>query len=164
MAPEHTSVELGRSDGANAAGAAISPSVQSISQKYWFGIEKPIQRVYMGLMLCAAVGLITVTGWYCSLPELPSRGLLQHAWVMPALYATIMLCSAGWSFAVTQPVPSRLLVAATLVGTAVSSILLLAGVMESNVRTWYAVLGALAFGTVTVLSDSVGWLANFLVE
>ena len=137
---------------------------KSGANQYWFGIEPAIQRVYYVMMALAAAGFCAVTAWYCTLASLPQKGLLKHEWVMPVLFSVILLASAGWSFAVALAPTSRWLVALLLVLVAASSILLLAGVMEADVRKWWAVLGAVAFAATTVLNDGVGWLSNYLVR
>ena len=136
----------------------------SNANKYWFGIEPQIQYVYYAMMALAAIGFCAVTAWYLLLPSLPARGILQHAWVMPLLFVVILLASAGWSFAVALVPQHKWVVAVLLILVAVCSILLLAGVMESEQRQWWSVLGAVAFAATTVLNDGVGWLANYLVK
>ena len=134
------------------------------ASKYWFGIEPSIQVVYYVMMALAAVGFCAVTHWYCTLRSLPKRGLFKHEWVMPVVFGVILAASAGWSFAVTLAPNQKWLVAMFLILVALCSILLVAGVMESEQRRWWAVLGAVAFAATTVLNDGVGWLANYLVK
>ena len=134
------------------------------ANKFWFGIEPSIQIVYYVMMVCAAAGFCAVTAWYCALPSLPQRGLFKHAAVMPVLFGIILAASAGWSFALALVPNMKWLVGTLLIVVAIGSILLVAGVMESEQRQWWSVLGAVAFAATTVLNDGVGWLSNYLVK
>ena len=129
---------------------------------FWFGMSRQVQYVYYAFMLLAAVGLCTFTGAYCARPR-PSKGLFRFGWVVPALFATLLLASAGWSVAVALT-NQRWLVSGLLVVVALCSILLVAGAAEADNATWYLVLGAVLFATCTVLNDGVGWNANFLLK
>jgi hypothetical protein len=113
-------------------------------------------------MLLAAAGLCTFPGAYCARPR-PTTGLFRFAWVVPVLFAVLLLSSAGWSVAVALT-NQRWLVAALLVLVGICSILLLAGTTEADNATWYTVLGAALFATCTVLNDAVGWNANYLLK
>ena len=75
----------------------------------------------------------------------------------------------GWSVRTTlharkSTVGTTALTSGSLIVTALCSILLLAGQLESQEPSWYATLGLLLFCLVTVLGDGVGWNARFLVR
>ena len=137
-------------------------------QDLWFGISKPVQYVYYAVMVCAAIGFCAFTSWYCFSDSTPTRGLLSNSWVAPILYAVILGGSALWSFAVSQPSPTStsqtVVVSSSLVAVAISTILLFAGAIEAETKTWYAALGLLLFATCTVLGDGIGWNANYLLH
>jgi hypothetical protein len=129
---------------------------------FWFGMPRQVQYVYYVFMLLAAVGLCTFTGAYCARPR-PTTGLFRFGWVVPVLFATLLLASTGWSVAVALTT-QRWLVSLLLVVVAVCSILLVAGTAEADNSTWYMVLGAVLFAVCTVLNDGVGWNANYLLK
>ena len=129
---------------------------------FWFGMPRHVQYVYYVFMALAAVGLCAFTAAYCARPR-PSTGIFRFGAVVPVLFATLLLASAGWSVAVALT-SQRWLVASLLVVVALCSILLVAGAVEADNATWYTVLGAVLFATCTVLNDGVGWNANYLLK
>ena len=129
---------------------------------FWFGMPKHVQYMYYAFMVLAAAGLCTFTAAYCARPR-PSTGLFRFGAVVPVLFATLLLASAGWCVAVALT-SQRWLVSLLLVAVALCSILLVAGAAEADNSTWYTVLGAILFATCTVLNDGVGWNANYLLK
>ena len=129
----------------------------------WYGLSKPVQYVFYGFMAAAAIGLCALVAWYCLGSKLPSRGLFSKAWVFPVLIAVALAASGLWSAAIAAKSPKPWLVSTLLVVVAAASILLFAGAVEADTRTWWSVLGALAFATCTALNDAVGWNANYLL-
>jgi hypothetical protein len=138
----------------------------------WFGMPKTVQYVYYAFMIAAALGMCAFTGWYCFSEKLPTRGLLSNAVVPCVLYAIVLGGSAAWALIVAQfastsstsSIPVAVAVSSSLVAVAVSTVLLLAGAVEADNKTWYSVLALLMFATCTVLGDGVGWNANYLLH
>ncbi len=143
-------------------GLLVAPIQRGVD--LWYGIPPSVQYVYYGFMGAAAVGLCTLVGWYCFTPTLPTRGVFSKPWAMPIVLAVALLASAAWSAAVASPHQQPWLVSASLIAVAIAAILLLAGAVEADTRTWFSVLGALAFAACTVLSDGVAWNANYLLH
>ena len=67
-----------------------------------------------------------------------------------------------WPYATYYKQP--IIVVASLVCTAIASILLLAGSIESDQPKWYIVLGLILLSIVTVLGDGVVWNANYIYK
>jgi len=133
---------------------------------YWVGFSKDTVRVYYALQVLAAAGFLTFLFSYC-LGESAQEGLLKHPAVAPTLTAVLLLAAIGWGLAIyayfQRPSAAlKAVVSLCLVVTAVCSILLLAGYVESDSSNWYATLGLLLFCVVTVLADGVAWNARFI--
>lgn len=143
-------------------GLLVRPTQRGVD--LWYGLEKPVQYVYYVFMAAAAIGLCAFVGWYCFSPQLPTRGLFSRPWVLPVVLCVALVASGLWSVAVASESQKPWFVSTCLVVVAVSSILMFAGAVEADTRTWWSVGGALAFAVCTALNDAVGWNANYLLS
>jgi hypothetical protein len=131
----------------------------------WQGMSSSNQYVYYAFMILAALGFCAFVVWYLT-NTTEMSGIFKHEWVAPTAMAVLLCASALWSVFVSLGKASRawpVLVSVMLVITALSTIVLVAGTVESNVAPWYALTGILLFGLTTVLGDAVGWNARFIL-
>ena len=149
--------------------------------RLWVGIPAQTAQALVPLQLVAAVGYIVFTAEVTGLShwlglrdgshKKPERGLFKHDHVLPACFAVFSVASMAWPWLAvayadakgTSSARSLALSAAfSLILAAVSAICMVAGAFEAD-QSQFAVLGVLAFATVVVLADGVGWNARLLV-
>ena len=131
----------------------------------WQGMSSSNQYVYYAFMVLAALGFCGFVVWYLTNTSEMS-GIFKHEWLAPTVMAVLLCASALWSVFVSLGKTNKawpVLVSVMLVVTALSTIVLVAGTVESEVAPWYALAGILLFGLTTVLGDAVGWNAKFIL-
>jgi len=92
--------------------------------------------------------------------DVPSQGILKNNLFL-ILYV-FFISAIIWPFATYYK--KHILVVLSLIFTAISSILLLAGSIEDKNPKWYVVLGSFLLSIVTVLGDAVLWNANYIYK
>ena len=130
-----------------------------VNHPFWFNMNEDVVKMLIFFQLFAVVGfIVTIYFWIINPPK-------QGIMVGNNLFYTILMffiSAAIWPVATYYKI--HWLVVTSLIVTAISSILLLAGTIEENpddVR-WYKVLGILCLCLVTVLGDGVLWNANYI--
>jgi len=133
---------------------------------YWLQIPSTTQYLFYAFWLLAAIGFIwyvlSVLIWTSN----DNAGLFSYgAWVRPVLIALLLIAALGWSLGTWTHFhkgASKGWASASLVVTAICTILLLAGEAESN-APWHRILGLMAFAFTVVLIDPVMWNAKWLI-
>jgi len=157
--------------GAGVLGSYVPVVKDQLSKTYdhWLQIPNDTRYMFYALQLLAAIGFITWTIHYCTRPEPYKSGLFSYSRAFVPILITVLLLSAiGWSIGTVLHArrPNKgtaALTSGSLIVTALCSLLLLAGQLESETPVWYAILGLLLFCLVTVLGDGVGWNSRFLL-
>ena len=130
-----------------------------IEHKFWFGISPNIVKMLIVFQIFAVIGfLATIISW---IKYPPKKGIMSGN----NLFYTLMLfliSASIWPVATYYKI--HWLVILSIILTAISSILLLAGTIEEAKEyiKWYKVLGMLSLCLVTVLADGVLWNANYI--
>lgn len=158
--------------GAAVLGSYVPIAKDQVTKRFdhWLGIPNGTRYMFYALQLLAAVGFVTFILHYCTNTTEYQQGLFSYGKaVVPSLVGVLLLSSIGWSIGTVQHMrnPSKAtaaLVSGSLIVTALCSLLLLAGQLETQDPAWYASLGLLLFCLVTVLGDGVGWNARFLLQ
>ena len=130
-----------------------------INHPFWFGISPNIVKILIVFQIFAVIGFLTTIISYLIFP--PTSGILKGNNLF--IFLCMFLISAAiWPIATYYKI--HWLVVLSLIITAISSILLLAGTIEEKEEDikWYKVLGILLLCLVTVLSDGVLWNANYI--
>lgn len=123
---------------------------------FWMGIPAAAVKPLTGLQLLAAVGFIVlIISWSKHQPE---QGILKRTGLVPVL-AVFLGSSAVWPLAVLFKV--HWLTVVSLLATASSTVLMLAGSIEEKPRV-HRILASLAVAIVTVLVDAVAWNAKYI--
>lgn len=137
---------------------------------YWLGVPLYTRYIFYGMWVFAALGFLWYVGSTVLGPQVPdTMGLFSHGvWVRPLILGILLLSSAAWSGFVykwirTPSTPFKVGTSASLIVTALCTILLLAGEVETN-APWHKILGLVFFAATTVLVDGVVWNAKFLVK
>ena len=148
----------------------IGKEQMSGTHDYWVGFNNESRYMFYGLQIGAAIGFLVFLFTYC-FNKRPSTGLFsKHISVAPILIGLLLLSSIGWSvgmmYSVRNPqsVALKGVVSASLIVTAICSILLLAGYAEADNSKWYGLLGIMFFCLVTVLADGVAWNAKYILS
>lgn len=129
-----------------------------LTHVYWFGMDPQVVKVLVVFQVLAAIGFcLAVTSW---IVQPPIGGVMGAPWAVPVTLAILLATAIAWPLALYHD--RRWLVVLSLVGTAVCTILLLAGSIEEVSPRWWVVLGFLLLGLVTVLADAVVWNANYI--
>lgn len=133
-----------------------------ISSPLWYGLGRSTVIVLVVLQAFAVIGfLAAIITWVFFEP--PKGGVLSYSPViLPVTLAVFLSSSAAWAFLMLSDKPNKAAVVASLVLTALSTIILIAGAAEENNPRWWIVLGTLLLGLVTILSDAVVWNARFI--
>jgi hypothetical protein len=134
-----------------------------IGSPLWLGMERSTVIMLVFLQALAAVGFLSaVLTWVFFAP--PSGGVLSyHPAVLPVVLGVFLASSAAWAFLMSADDPNKIAVSASLVVTAVASIVLVAGAAEETRPRWWVVGGTLLLALVTVLGDGVAWNARWLM-
>jgi len=130
-----------------------------INHPFWFGIPPNIVKILIVFQIFAVIGFLTTIISWLIYP--PTKGIMIGNNLFYVLF--IFLISAViWPIATYHKI--HWLVILSLIITAISSILLLAGTIEEKKDhiKWYKVLGMLFLCLVTVLADGVLWNANYI--
>ena len=130
-----------------------------IEHKFWFGMPQNVVKMLIVFQLFAVIGfLTTIISWIKSPPK---KGVMSGN---NLFYALILFLVSATIWPVATYYKIHWLVILSLILTAISSILLLAGTIEEAKEDikWYKVLGMLCLCLVTVLADGVLWNANYI--
>ena len=138
-----------------------------LSSKYWLGLPRGLVTATVVAQCAAAVGFIAFLVTMTRRP--PGRGVLRR-WGLPVTVTVFLFASLLWATCVSQALKhrSRVLGVATsvcLVVAAVATIVMLAGVFESDMTgadAVVALVGITLLCTVVVLLDGVGWNARWI--
>lgn len=130
-----------------------------INNPYWVGMDFTLIKTIIVLQIIAAVGFVVSLAWWFR--NDPKRGILSERYVLFILLSIFAISSAVWPWALKYN--QSVLVVCSLVITAITSVLLLAGSVEDQ-SPWWVSLGLLGFSTVTVLADGVMWNAAYITE
>ena len=127
---------------------------------FWLGLDEKVIRLLVVFQLLAAVGFIIGIGAWILEP--PSSGIMgRNYWILPLVLSLFFVFVVTWAPATFYNFPWAVVL--SLVGTAITSILLLAGSIEEDRPRWYIVLGLILLSIVTVLSDAVLWNAKYIL-
>jgi hypothetical protein len=123
---------------------------------FWFGIPKNIVKFLTILQILAAIGfLVAIISWIKN----PPQGGIMEKYLFPNLLL-FFISAIIWPIAVNKNIVW--LTVLSLVLTAISSILLLAGSIEENKPRLHIVVSLIFLCIVTVLGDAVIWNANYI--
>lgn len=127
---------------------------------HWLGFDKNTVAFVVLFQVLAAVGFLASVGtWVFAKP--PQGGVLTyHRWVLPITLCVFMVGAIGWAQTLRRGYKWG--VSASLVATALATVVLIAGAAEETNPRWWVVAGLLALGFVTVLVDGVMWNARWL--
>ncbi len=130
-----------------------------INHQFWFGLPENIVKMLIIFQILAVIGFLTTIISWIIYP--PKKGIVYGNNLF-YIIIFFLISAAIWPIVTYYKIPW--LVVSSLVITAVSSILLLAGTIEEDKEDikWYKVLGMLFLCLVTVLSDGVIWNANYI--
>lgn len=130
-----------------------------INHPFWFGIPPNIVKMLTIFQILGLIGfLITIISWIIY----PPRNGIMKGNNLFYILVVFLISAMIWPIATHHKI--HWLVVLSLIVTAISSILLLAGTIEEKNEDikWYKVLGMLSLCVVTVLSDGVLWNANYI--
>ncbi len=123
---------------------------------FWFGIPTNIVKFLTILQIFAAIGfLIAIISW---IKNPPQGGIMEKY-----LFTNLLLFFVSaiiWPIAVNKNIVW--LTVLSLILTAISSILLLAGSIEESKPRIHIVVSLIFLCIVTVLGDAVIWNANYI--
>jgi len=129
-----------------------------INHEFWFGIDEKIVKILVFFQILAVIGfLISIIPLIFNVP---THGILSNNLFI--ILCVFFISAIIWPFATYYK--KHILVVLSLIFTAISSILLLAGSIEDKNPKWYIVLGTLLLSIVTVLGDGVLWNANYIYK
>lgn len=147
-----------------------------LDSRFWAGIPPSTAAVLVPLQVLAGVGFVVFTLHATGLVgRSPGTGVLSylHGYATTVLYAVFMASSVAWPFTARTYLDARdageattlqlLAVVGPLVLAATSALLFTAGAFEATMHPT-AIVGALAFATVVVLVDGVGWNARLILD
>ena len=150
--------------------------------RFWIGISSDTAMVLWPLQLLAGTGFVAFTASlfldaYRRRDEAPGigraiahKGVLSYmnGGVTVAAFAVFFLCSYMWPYATRDYLDGggestwdMARVALSLAGAAISVVVMVAGAFEADMHP-VAIWGVLAFATVVVLVDGVGWNAKLI--
>ena len=129
-----------------------------IEHEFWFGIDTTIVKMLVFFQVLAIVGFIMSVS--SLIRNVPTTGILSK--YLFSVLCLFFVSAIVWPYATYYKQP--IIVVASLVCTAIASILLLAGSIESDQPKWYIVLGLILLSIVTVLGDGVVWNANYIYK
>ncbi len=123
---------------------------------FWFGIPKNIVKILTIFQILAAVGfLIAIISWI----KKPPQGGIMEKYLFPTLLL-FFISAIAWPIAVNKNIVWLTVI--SLILTAISSILLLAGSIEEKEPRLHIVISLIFLCIVTVLGDAVLWNANYI--
>lgn len=133
---------------------------------YWVGISRPVQYLFYGCWVLAALGFIWYILSHLIWPPNDMQGIFSYgSWIRPLILGLILACSALWSVFIWlyfNKHASKVWASSAVIVTGVSVILLLAGEAEAG-APWHRILGLLLFAVVTVIADPIMWNAKFIL-
>ena len=131
-----------------------------IKHPFWFGLPENIIKIMVLFQVLAMVGFLTAVISWIRYP--PKQGIIyKNLFYILILF---LLSASIWPIATYYKI--HWIVVLSLIITAISSILLLAGSIEEKKEDikWYKVLGIIFLCIVTVLCDGVIWNANYIKQ
>jgi hypothetical protein len=131
-----------------------------LKHKFWLGINTSTISVLFFFQILAACGFIaSSTTW---IVDPPTTGVMgNNVYALPVTISVLLITAIIWPFATYYKIPW--LTVLSLIGTAASSIVLLAGAIEEDNPRWWVVLGWMLLCLVTVLGDGVVWNAKYIL-
>ena len=135
-----------------------------IDNIYWLGIPKNIVTVLIVFQILALIGFIISIGYWMKNP--PKSGVMSYkVFGLDMLFVTLLFFFISASlWAISLKYNLKYLTVISLIITAISSILLLAGSIEEKNPKIITVIGLLFLCITTVLSDGVLWNAKFITQ
>ena len=147
------------------------PLIKNYCHDMWVGIGEKHREVCYPLIVSATVGFIMFSYHFCQRERSSfTKGIFRKKFALETLVATILIFSALWSLFMYLSVVkkkgkiSNVLTVLSLVIVAISSVILLAGVVEDGKCPNYVLAGVLGFCVTTVLIDAVAWNSNFIIR
>jgi len=132
---------------------------QYLSHPFWLDIPKELVVILVVFQALAAIGfLLAIIPWIIQPPKTGVMG--KHEWTLPLTLGFFFVFAVMWAPATFYKV--HWLVVLSLIGTAIASIVLLAGSIEEDNPRWYIVVGLILLCIVTVLIDAVLWNAKYI--
>jgi hypothetical protein len=129
-----------------------------INHEFWFGINSEFVKIIVFFQILALYGFLTSVSSLVS--NLPTQGVLSNH--LFKILCMFFIGAIVWPFATFYK--KHTLVVLSLIITAISSILLLAGSIEDTNPKFHIVLGTFLVSIVTVLADGVLWNANYIYK
>lgn len=128
----------------------------------WLGMGYPTVVMLVVFQALAAFGfLAAVLTWVFD--QSPQGGILSYnRAVLPITLSVFLAGSFSWAFLLLADQPNKIAVSASLIVTALASIILLAGAAEETKPRWWVVGGLLLLALVTVLADAVIWNSRWI--
>ena len=136
-----------------------------VKSRFWVGINESTATALIPLQLAAAIGYIVFILYASGVADKrPQRGILTYLngysltlsiWVF-SIASILWPFSTQWYLDGSQTLHRALLPASSLILAAVAAIVMTAGAFEADLR-WPAILGIIAFSSVVVMADAVGW-------
>jgi hypothetical protein len=129
-----------------------------VTHEYWYGLDESVVKLLIFFQVLAAIGfLMAILTWIIAPPV---GGVLDPWYALPTTLLFFFITAIIWPFATHFEI--EWLVVLSLIGTAICTIVLLAGSVEENNPRWWVVLGLMLLSIVTVLSDAIIWNANYI--
>ena len=129
-----------------------------VKHEFWFGMDENIVKILALFQIFAVFGFIRSVSHLVI--NIPKKGILsKYLFIILFVFFTSAII---WPFATFYK--KHTLVIISLIFTAISSILLLAGSIEDDNQEWDIVLGLFLLSIVTVLGDGVMWNANYIYK
>jgi multisubunit Na+/H+ antiporter MnhB subunit len=123
---------------------------------YWFGMNENLVKIITFFQIFAIIGfLVAVISWI----KTPPKGGIMDKYLFITIFI-FLLSALIWPYAVNKKI--HWLVVFSLIITAISSILMLAGSIEEDNPRTIIVVGLLFLCIITVLGDAVLWNANYI--
>jgi hypothetical protein len=129
-----------------------------IDHDFWFGMNREFVKIIVVLQLVAVYGFLTSVSLLVS--NVPTQGILSN--YLFKILCVFFVSAIVWPFATFYK--KHILVVSSLIMTAISSILLLAGSIEDANPKFHVILGTFLVSIVTVLVDGVLWNANYIYK
>ena len=130
-----------------------------ITHPFWFNLPEDVVKIIIAFQIFAVIGfLTTIISW---IKNPPTQGIMSGN---NLFYVLILFLISAATWPIFTYYKIHWAVVLSLILTAISSILLLAGTVEEKKDDikWYKVLGMIYLCVVTVLADGVIWNANYI--
>lgn len=144
-----------------------------VESRFWIGIHRSTATALVPFQVTAAFGYIVFLLYASGVAGTrPQQGILTYGGGcgLAASVTTFSLASVLWPILTKWylddgplTLSRALLPASSLVLAAAAAVVMVAGAFEANLR-WPAIIGVLAFSSVVVMADGVGWQSKLLFK